>query len=103
MQKKCPVSLLGSAGALPAVSPASRDTSVCSLLVANSCGQMFLARRQKLRARRPRSPKPFAIAVLALVAPLLHAQDAVTSPSPPPEPSVVAKPVVVSATRFDIP
>src|SRR5437660_1150444 len=103
MKKYCPVWFLGSAGASPAVSRASRDTSP-HFVIANGllCRNLFLARRQKLRARRPRSPELLSLILLVFVSARVGAQDAITLLAADQQ-SALAQPVVVSATRFDIP
>ncbi len=83
----------GSAGASPAVSRASRDTlSGLQTRVRVGFSQSFLARRQKVRARRTRSPE-IVFAILLCFADLVHAQDAVTE----------GEEIIVSATRLPIP
>ena len=87
------ISNLGSAGAPPAVARAPRDTSLRvrrKEIVPGSCG--FLAGRQKVRARRPRSPACcFPLILFFAGIAVAQAQDAVTEE------------IVVSATRLPVP
>ncbi|CAN5543970.1 TonB-dependent receptor [soil metagenome] len=100
----------GSAGASPAVSRASRDTSWNVQISAGSPYPAgFLAKRQKVRTGRPRSPsvlRTWALGtfLLSLVA-ISHAQEAVTSPRPAPESDSTpeTEEIVVTATRLPIP
>jgi vitamin B12 transporter len=92
--------IAGSAGVPPAVARAAHAASPtrCGLLHTQS----FLEPRQKVRARRPRSPAMALGLVIAIVTLTAHAQDAVTAISTV-DSEAEAEPVVVSATRTGIP
>ena len=89
----------GSAGASPAIFGASPKTKTVFSLSRRT--KKCPARRVTQRARRPRSPELLALFVVSL-APICSGQDAVNSTTVV-QSSAESEPVVVSATRFDIP